>query len=96
MNKLAVVFTPDLSDGTWTLHVTSDHAAFRLPGLEIGGGKVTGLGRPKLEELNSRMLVAHTGFIVRVQLDGAITISATGRSAFVVHAWLVETIEEGR
>lgn len=89
MNKLVAVFTPEPSDGTWTLHVSSSAGVVRLPALDSRGGKVKGLVRPVLEDLNSRMLEAHTGFIVRVEPGGAIVISATGRSAVVVHEWLL-------
>jgi hypothetical protein len=94
VSDIVAVFTPEENDGSWALHVVFDHPAFRLPGLD-SGERVTGLGRPNLDDLNTRMLNANAGFVVRVQPSGAIEVSASDRSAVVLHDWLQSIIRNG-
>jgi hypothetical protein len=93
VNDIVAIFSPAESADTWTLRVTSNYPALRLSELDLGSHAAR-LRRPNFDDLNARMLRAHGGFVWRVRPGGEIEISASERSAMVLHQWLSSIIHE--
>jgi hypothetical protein len=91
---LVVVFTPDAARERWTVRATAADGGDVLP--LATDGTVDGLSRPDVARLGEQMFEARAGCVVRTTADGAVEISATARSAVVLHGWLLEEIARAR
>jgi hypothetical protein len=90
-SELRAVFAPDASHREWSLCIVFDDAAFGLPG-DAPAGPLAGVRRPDLHDLTAMMFRARAACIIRTRSDGAIEISASDRSAFVLHEWLLSIL----